>query len=126
MDGMNWMEPDVMAECFAESFAAVSNHSSPGNPASHQRHDKLIGDIMITPNAVKAVLEGLDGNSARGPDGIHPLLLKSCASEFAYPLCTIFRQYLCAGVVPEIWKESVVIPIFKKGGRRGIPPQIDK
>ena len=110
-------DPVAMAECFAESFAAVYSHSSPDNPAPHQHHDKLIGDITITTSAVKAVLEGLDGNSAMGPDGIHPLLLKSCAPELAYPLCTIFRQSLCEGVVPEIWKESVVIPIFKKGSR---------
>ena len=106
-----------MAECFAESFAAVFNRIPPGNPAPHQHHNELICDIEITTDAVRTALQGLDGNSAMGPDNIHPLFLKSCSSELAYPLCIIFKRSLCEGVVPDVWKESTVIPIFKKGSR---------
>ena len=50
-----------------------------------------------------------------GPDGAHPLLLKSCARELAYPLSVVFNRSLREGIVPRAWKESMVVPIFKKG-----------
>ena len=110
-------DPKAMSECFAESFAAVYSRVSPNNPAPHQHFDDQIDDMVITPDHVRTILQGLDANSAMGPDGIHPQLLKSCASELAYPLCVIFRRSLSEGVVPDLWKESTVIPIFKKGSR---------
>ena len=59
----------------------------------------------------------LDTNSAMGPDGIHPAVLKYCAPTLLYPLHTIFSRSLAEGEVPMAWKCSTVIPIFKKGHR---------
>ena len=62
-------------------------------------------------------LQGLDGNSAMGPDGLHPLLLKSCAAQLAYPLYIVFRRSLNEGTLPDDWLVSHVVPIFKRGSR---------
>lgn len=110
-------DPAVMCERFAESFASVYTRISPPDPARHQRHEGQIDDVAITTEMVKSVLENLDGNSAMGPDGLHPTLLKTCAAELAYPLSVIFCRSLSEGVVPQSWKVSTVIPIFKKGTR---------
>ena len=63
------------------------------------------------------MLSAIDGGSAMGPDGIHPLLLKNCASQLAYPLTIIFNRSLREGTLPSDWKTSLVVPIFKKGSR---------
>ena len=110
-------EPASMAECFAQSFAAVYTSASPTDPAPHQRSEAVIPDIVITTDSVKNALLKLDGSSAMGPDGVHPFLLKSCASQLAYPLTVIFHRSLSEGVVPFAWKSSIVVPIFKKGTR---------
>jgi len=44
-------------------------------------------------------------------------LLKGLAAEIAPILAEIFRQSLHDGVIPSIWKNADVAPVFKKGGR---------
>ena len=66
---------------------------------------------------VLSLLKSLDSNSAAGADGIHPCLLKSCASQLAYPLYRIFLLSLSEGALPVEWTHSCVVPIFKKGSR---------
>ena len=52
-----------------------------------------------------------------GPDHIHPRLLKECCTILAPILARIFNLSMSTGIVPEIWKLSSVIPIYKKGAR---------
>ena len=52
-----------------------------------------------------------------GPDEVHPLFLKSCATQLAYPLTVIFNRSLRDGALPAAWKTSLVVPIYKKGAR---------
>ena len=106
-----------MSELFATAFASVYTQTTPNNPAAHQQFSGTLGHFPISVNDVRVVLQDLDGNSAMGPDGIHPLLLKSCAEEVAYPLHLIYSRSLHEGRVPKNWKSSLVIPIFKKGAR---------
>ena len=110
-------QPQLMTEIFATAFASVYTRNTPSNPHPHQLFDGSLHHIFISPMAVCKVLGQLDGNSAMGPDGIHPLLLKLCCNELAYPLCIIFNRSLQEGRVPSTWKSSSVIPIFKKGLR---------
>ena len=58
----------------------------------------------------------IDGSSAMGPDGVHPLVLKNCADVISHPLHVIFTRSLSEGIVPKDWKNSLV-PIYKKGNR---------
>ena len=110
-------DPAVMAECLAESFVSVFNHVSPPNPVPDKHLTEQACDVYFTTDSVRMALQGLDGNSAMGPDNIHPFLLQSCASELAYPVSVIFQRSLQEGVVPDTWKLSTVIPLFKKGSR---------
>lgn len=52
-----------------------------------------------------------------GPDGVHPYFLKSCISSVVYPLLLIFICLLEVGSLPTVWKQSTVVPIYKKGSR---------
>jgi hypothetical protein len=62
-------------------------------------------------------LLNLDTNKGPGSDNIPPLILKSCASAFALPLCVLFNRSLASCVLPDRWKLSFVTPIFKSGKR---------
>jgi Reverse transcriptase (RNA-dependent DNA polymerase) len=72
-------------------------------------------NVNITVKAVKDKIRGLRTDSATGPDGIGPLLLKNLADELALPLAKVMRQSLSEGTVPEDWRQANVTPIFKKG-----------
>ena len=106
-----------MSEVFAASFASVFTRVTPSHPADYQQFNGSLPNFPISIDDVHAALTDLDGNSAMGQDNIHPLLLKNCARELAYPLHVIYNLSLQEGYVPSFWKSSLVVPIFKKGHR---------
>jgi hypothetical protein len=107
-----------MAEMFAAAFASVYRADRPPFPAPHQVAHSALLEIDITRDDVVRVLQGLDVSSSMGPDGMHPMLLKSCAEHLSVPLYAIFNASLASGVLPQHWLVSEVVPIFKKGSRR--------
>ena len=110
-------DPKLMSECLASSFSSVYSSNVPLFQEPHQVHTSRITELHFSSVDVHTLLKGLDGNSAMGPDHIHPLLLKNCASVLAYPMFVIFSRSLALGTVPNLWKQSTVVPIFKKGNR---------
>ena len=107
----------VMAEALADAFSAVYTRDLPQHPAPHQVFCGSIETAFLSVDIVMKALQDLDGNSAMGPDGLHPMLLKSCAAHLAYPLYIVFRRSLMEGTLPDAWMISHVVPIFKKGSR---------
>ena len=55
-------------------------------------------------------------SKASGPDQIPCRLLKGLAGEISPILTEIFKQSMRDGVIPSIWKNANVTPVFKKGG----------
>ena len=106
-----------MSECLADAFASVYASTTPSSPASHQEFDGSLDQLSLGKDQVRASLTQIDQNSSMGPDGIHPMILKECATELAEPLTMIFNKSLQEGSVPSLWKSSLVTPIFKKGIR---------
>ena len=73
--------------------------------------------FTISVDDVRNMLSIIDGSSAMGPDELHPLLLKNCAQVLSHPIHMVFERSLKEGIVPLAWRNSSVIPIFKKGNR---------
>ena len=107
-----------MSEVFVEYFASIFVGTDPVSPADHQVFDGHMDPLNISYDSVRKLLLGLNGSGAPGPDGIHPQVLKSCASALAYPLCNIFRSSLNSASLPSSWKHSTVMPILGPRGRR--------
>ena len=114
-DGTISSDPQAMSECLAEAFCSVYTRGEPDNQVPHQVHDSSMPDMHLTVEEVRTLLENTDGNTAMGPDGLHPLILKNCAESLAKPIHTVFIRSLQEGQLPAAWKDSAVIPIFKKG-----------
>ena len=110
-------DPRTMADCFVSAFSSVFTTVTPVNPAPHQLNDTTLDQINFTLGDVLEILSNLDANSAMGPDGLHPHLLKCCSSALARPIFMIFSRSVLAGSLPVEWKRSFVVPIFKKGSR---------
>ena len=62
--------------------------------------------------AVRRALSSLDIHKFSGPNGIPPLLLRSCAPELT-PVLT-FQQSYSVDVIPDSWKSALIHPILKK------------
>ncbi|CAK1589721.1 unnamed protein product [Parnassius mnemosyne] len=74
-------------------------------------------EVLFTQRSVRKVLLSLDVNKSSGPDGVPPIVLKTCAPELAPVLTRLFRYSYSLGIVPNSWKTALVHPIPKKGDR---------
>jgi hypothetical protein len=93
----------------------------PSNPGPGDVSDEPpFGSLQFTVLEVLNALLDLDTNKGPDPDGVPPLILKSCASAFALPLCLLFNRSLASCVFPDRWKLSFVTPIFKSGKRNDV------
>ena len=105
-----------MAEELNKFFASVFTTEDVDNvPDKPLETEGSIGEIIITEKLVKDKIKNLKENSAPGPDGISPRLLKSAAEMLAKPLTIIFRESLRTSEIPADWKKAKVTPIYKKG-----------
>ena len=116
-DGRVCSDPLEMAECLAGAFGSVYRSDIPQTQDAHQTSDYLLPPLTFSQDDVKTLLTNIDGSSAMGPDELHPLILKNCADVISHPLHVIFSRSLSEGIVPEAWKISTVVPIYKKGNR---------
>ena len=101
---------EILNQSFQKVFVNTGNVMPPDLP-SYQ--GEKISDIQATKKDVEELLMALKP-SAPGPDGVHPLVLKSCASCLS-ELMIIFNESLKSGHVPMDWKRANICPIFKKG-----------
>ncbi|XP_055507206.1 uncharacterized protein LOC129706765 [Leucoraja erinacea] len=57
---------------------------------------------------------------AVGPDGISGRVLKSCATQLALVLTTIFNLSLAKSVVPACFKRSIIVPVPENASPAGL------
>ncbi|KAK6060747.1 hypothetical protein COOONC_01585 [Cooperia oncophora] len=77
-----------------------------------------IPPILIS--EVRNVIESLKFQKAPGPDGISAELLKAGGITMQKVLAEHFNHYLRKGEIPEQWKCSKTVLIFKKGDKEDI------
>ena len=77
-------------------------------------------DIDFNTERIRDILRNIDCNKAQGPDNIHGVILKTCASSLAQPLSIIFKLIYNTGILPAEWKCANVVPVFKKGVKENI------
>src|ERR1700755_2275029 len=71
--------------------------------------------IVISSKDIISALSDLNTKKAYGPDGITPVVLKTCASELAPCLGKLFRLCLSTSTSPSCWKRALIQPVPKKG-----------
>ena len=64
-------------------------------------------DLAFGETEVMEKLQKLKTDKSPGPDDIHPLLLKECASVLAEPLSLIFQQSFDTGYFRPIGKQPI-------------------
>ena len=85
-------------------------------PAFEDRCENFFSSVDLSDKAVMVKFKKLKHDKGPGPDAIHPRILKELSEYLLVPLRILFIRSLYEGVLPNSWKISHVIPIFK-GGR---------
>ncbi|PIK39885.1 hypothetical protein BSL78_23277 [Apostichopus japonicus] len=70
-------------------------------------------DITVTEDEVRRHLSRLHSSKAAGPDKLSPRVLKQCAIQLSNILTYIFNQSFTTRVIPNLWKQSCIIPVPK-------------
>jgi hypothetical protein len=116
-DGVVSSDCGVMSELFADAFSSVYVENDPIDPAPHRWFDGSIDTVPLQLPIVHSKLADLDAGTSMGPDGIHASLLKACRETLSYPLFLLFKKSLDSGTLPDVWRESLIVPLYKRGSR---------
>ena len=81
------------------------------------KEEEKLKNITIRKEDVLKKINKLKKTKSPGPDEIFPRVLKECREQISGPLVNLFTKSLDTGVVPDLWKQANVVPIFKKGDR---------
>ena len=74
-----------------------------------------IPSIYVMEEGVINLLNKRNPHKASGPDGIPARFLKECAIEIAPALTLLFNVSLQQGIVPFVWKQAMIYPMYKPG-----------
>ena len=113
---------DHIANAFAEHFqSCYSDHDNIDlGCSSGVDFSNLLSFHCFTEDEILVKMQNLNTSKKGGPDGIHPILLKNCRLSLARPLCMLFQRSFVTGIFPDIWKYSILVPIFKSGDRADV------
>ena len=105
----------LLNKCFGDSFTREDSSNIP-EPEPMEMGGFLY-NINITVAAVRKKINSLRSESAAGPDGLGPRVLKELQHGLAPALTHVYRRSLAEGAVPADWRKANVTPIFKKGSK---------
>ncbi|KAG5864256.1 hypothetical protein JTB14_013863 [Gonioctena quinquepunctata] len=113
MSSSNSESADILASHFESVYLEETGGPLPqyGGPINFNN----MSNIEFNVDDVRKVLKNLKRDSAPGPDKISSRLLLECADCLSYPVHLLTKYSLVSTSLPNIWKISIVTPIFEKG-----------
>ena len=75
---------------------------------------------FMTSSDVKECFDSLPNKKCEGFDRIPVCILKDCKINLLGPFSDLFSRIYKTGLIPDQWKVSKIIPIFKKGSKNQI------
>ena len=97
-------------ELFFNQFSLESKYDTEIDMESNDR----FFDMKFHELDVLLLLKDINPSKTAGPDGIHGMVLKNCASTLAKPLTIMFNISFVTGSIPNECKLASVVPVHKK------------
>ena len=94
------------------SIFPTDNNTIPPGP---QQLPILSIDPVFTIAKVKTLMHKLDPQSARGPNGVPPIFLKSCKHSLSPSFAHLFSLFYTHSYLPPSWRLAYITPIFMNG-----------
>jgi len=119
-DGRMISDDSEKAEILLQQYCSVFTEDNGTLPECPQSAPiNTLCDIAIDDLDIIKAIRQMNSNSAPGPDGIHPKFITKICSCLIKPLKRLFNVSLSTGIVPDSWKFSEVIPIYKNNRKPG-------
>jgi len=114
----NKLAADHLNKYFASVFVEEDLISIPKpNKVFQGSNENCLQSIEINEELVSRKLNSLNVSKSQGPDEVHGKLLVELSKEIAPSLVSVFKASLETGVVPQDFRDAIVVPLHKKGGR---------
>ena len=113
----NEIANDPVRQCslFSQYFASIYKIFSSFVPNNSPPLLPLFTDFDISQQTIETICENLDIHKAKSPDEIPAIVYKRCSRAVSKSLSQIFNKIKQNSVFPDSWKNSVVVPTYKKG-----------
>ena len=106
----------VKSNILNNQFSSVFINDNDNIPhLSPPKHNSTINNFLFYRHNIRKHLINLSLSCTLPPDNIPSIFFKQFSYELSIPLTILFNKTLSAGVCPDIWKVSYIVPIFKKG-----------
>ena len=119
------------ADSFANQYAKESNIDITAEQQREARGEQRkrtkqsegsdITNQCITLNEIQTALKKLKTKKSPGPDGITNEMLKHLGNVAVLKLLAIFNHSWTTGTLAQIWREAIMIPVYKKGKNKYNP-----
>jgi len=116
-DGSLTSDSASKADIFQDSFSrcyTIDNNITPVIDPARLTNTRFTS-VLFGPSLVNKAIKKLRPKAKGGPDGIPPEFIKNCSLWLSVPLSYLFQQSFDAGYMPQLWLNSYVTPVFKKG-----------
>ena len=104
-----------MANCLGKFFSSIVNNSTSSNHYPHQTSNSSIDTVFLSLDVVLQYIKALKRNGSPGPENIHPIFIRKCSTNLAYPLLLLFKLSISEGKLPSAWKHALITPLYKGG-----------
>jgi hypothetical protein len=108
-------DPKHTADEFATNFESIFNASCVSvNPSGTFTSD-FLPTAPISAAEISKAMKRLRPSKCVGLDGIPSSVMKGCSEIFTALLTYVFNLSLTSVTFPSLWKQTAVVPVFKKG-----------
>ena len=112
------MNTNEKAEIWKEYFDKLLNTEEPRELI--KKGNKEISEVAVqelTIEDVKKAIRNLKNNKTAGTDGMQLELIKRGGNKLLNSMYELVRQIWDEERIPEEWKETITVPIHKRGNR---------
>lgn len=115
---------NITAEKWTTHFRelyAENNNKTGNNAGRHRIHRQTAlsntESEPITATRIRSEMRKLKNGKAPGPDNIRNELLKYGGNRLAEQFKVLYNKIIKDTSIPEDWRESITVPLFKKGNK---------
>ncbi len=100
--------------CFSAVFIEEDNSDI---PKCESKTNVKCPDPIFDECGIQLKLSNLNPQKSTGIDNVHPRVLKECSVSLSVPFSIIFNKSYADGILPDLWLDANVTPLFKKGDK---------